>query len=157
MSRDIDETLRLRRERLDRDISAYRALALGLAVGTTMINHLRLGRGSWVPTAYFAVWATLAAGQWAWARRGGVSRAWQLVFVAFDMVIVTGLNPLLAWTGQTPAENTLAFTAWVSGPAVMLILLINLARQSRPAARAPATWPGPASMAASHWPSVRSR
>jgi adenylate cyclase len=132
--RAIDQTLRLARDAVERDIARYRVITFAtVMVITGMLYASRLSP-VWVPTAFFAVATLYAIGVRAYVSRRGFVRWVAMSSLVVDIWVSVG--PFLIIETITPAQaaQDTTFAAYIVGPALMLAIFINSLRNSIPSA-----------------------
>lgn len=130
---EIDETLRITREKLERDVAKYRVLVFAITVGMTVLNRLLVRQeGAWTPTAYFGAYLVFAIGLWILAERRP-HPAIVYLGLASDLTAVTGIVPVVGWIGREPPETTRLYGYYLTGLSVLMVFLINTLRSHRPA------------------------
>jgi adenylate cyclase len=125
---EVDETLRVARDSVERDIAKYRLLVFAAVFLQTGIFHIIGLANSWWPTFVFAGALLYASGVRAYLARRGNPPALAIIAVVCD--VATGLAPvhLAIQQGRTPSE--LLFISYIVGPAIILALFISVLRNN---------------------------
>jgi adenylate cyclase len=131
-AREIEQTLRLAGDAIERDVARYRVWVFAAIVVVTAAMHVPFPIGSWIPTLFFLGCLAYAIGFRALVSRIGAA-PWILhVVLLIDLLAVT-LNFQVISTFAPPehrADNGV-FAAYIAGPALLLNLVINALRYSR--------------------------
>lgn len=131
--RDIDQTLEIGREKLERDVAFYRVVATAMATTMTLVNRiLAEGDQATAPTLYFGGYLIFSIGLWQWIKRRGATRFISAGALLLDLLVFLMLTPmLLLLTPQDVADVSRIWEMFVAGPAAFAILLVNAMRYSR--------------------------
>lgn len=160
--RDIDDVLRIQRRRLERTVAIGRVAGLGMATFMATVTQFVRGpdaRVTWVPATIFGIGLVYAIALLAMVRRRDLGVGIALLAIAGDLIVVTAVYPVVQWTAADGADasDNLAWTAFLCGASVMLMVFINSLRASR-ATSAFVAVAGPAAFLAStsltkeiHW------
>jgi adenylate cyclase len=127
---EIEQTLRLARDAVENDIARYRISVFGtMVVVSTFLRLVRLS-DQWVPSAFFLtalVYALLLRG---FLRRYGNPAALPFLTVFADLTACVATFYLIRHAGSVGSNNEATFAAYIIGPAMVLVLLINSLRNS---------------------------
>ena len=130
--RDIDQTLEISGEKLERDVAFYRVIAMSIATVATLINRFASGDDNWAVVLYFAAYVVVAVGIWQWILRRGVSGIASTAALLFDMCVVTMVTPIMNLIDPTIEPGVGAiWSVFLLGPSALIILLLNMLRYSR--------------------------
>lgn len=134
-SLEIDQTLRLARDAIERDIARYRVGVFVVVVLITSVLRLTGLSDTWVPTLFFAgatVYALLVRG---FLARYGNPPALAIVALVADLGVSAACFQFMRHHAS-PAQrvDNVAFTTYILGPAMVLVLLMNALRNSTRAA-----------------------
>jgi adenylate cyclase len=133
--REVEQTMRLARDAIERDIARYRVWVYGACVPLTAIVRALKPINMWFPTIFLLACFAYAVGIRAIVRRSGVPAWLPLASLLLDMV-ATGANFVFVQRFGPPdmvADNPL-FTAYILAPGLMGWLLVNSLRYSRASA-----------------------
>jgi adenylate cyclase len=130
-SLEVDQTLQLARDAVERDIARYRVIVFAAVAALTATLRALHVTGLWGPSAFFGGALVYAIGIWAHLVRFGNPAP--LAVIALILDLCTCLAPLhLARTADPTmsAATNLQFVPYIVGPAMVLTLLINSLRNS---------------------------
>ncbi|MCI0340463.1 MAG: adenylate/guanylate cyclase domain-containing protein [Planctomycetales bacterium] len=135
--REIDQTLRLSRDRVERAIAFYRLLAFGLVVPVSIAVNLFFQEGAtWVPTLYFSTVFGFALALRVLVRRVGARPSVVYGSVLLDLSCSVGIFFVMS-SIEMPLEarrDGEQFVGTVCAPALLSVLLINTIRNHHRAA-----------------------
>jgi class 3 adenylate cyclase len=129
--REVEQTLRLARDDIERDIARYRSWLFGPVVATTVVVRLIDPGGPWIPTFFF-----MGAWVYAWIARIVVERLGARPWLSYltlvcDLALNCGNFLLMARVSAGSNSENVAFTTHVLAPALLFVLLINSLRYGR--------------------------
>jgi adenylate cyclase len=130
-SREVEQTLRLSRDSIERDIATYRIWSfLGVLVTTFFAGVVR--EGAWIPTLAFAGALVYAVALRAFIARFG-NRRWIASVSQLCDLVVASMPFLLTERFATPEVRAKSpeFTMFILAPGLLLVLFINSLRNSR--------------------------
>jgi adenylate cyclase len=131
---EVEQTLRLARDEVERDIARYRLGLFSAVVVVTAINHYASRTENWLPTSFF-----VAAVAYAIVLRLAVARFGArapIVYVALlaDLLVTPASFVFFGHFGNDAirAQNAI-FATYICGPALATTVFINALRDSRAA------------------------
>jgi adenylate cyclase len=135
---EVEQTMGLARDEVERDIARYRAAMFAAVTATTIGVHLflRPDEPSWMPTTFFAVATAYAVSMVFVVRRFGARPVVVFGSLLLDFLAASG-NFFLIVRLQTAGDHR-TFAANIAGPAVLLVIVLNSLRFSRGASLAAA-------------------
>ncbi len=130
-SLEVDQTLRIARDAIERDIARYRIVAFGSVVVLTIVLRLTHLSSVWEPTYVFTGALLYAVLIRLYLAHYGNPPALAVVALVFDLV-VNATSFIVAARYDTPEARAggIAFVSYIFGPALILTLLINALRNS---------------------------
>jgi adenylate cyclase len=130
-SLEVDQTLRLARDAIERNIAWYRiGVFASVALLTAVLRLVRLS-DMWVPTLFFAGMAAYAVLVMAFLRRYGNPPALALVALILDLgASVATFHFANHYASPAHKLGNVTFAMYIAGPAMVLTLLINSLRNS---------------------------
>ena len=133
-SQEIEQTLRVARDSVERDIARYRLRVFAVVLVTTFFVGGLL-EGTFVPASCFFVAVVYAAALNAFLARRG-NRGWIAVVSLLCDLGITGITFVLAagLGDVTIRAQSVPFASAVAAPGLLLVLLINSLRYSRASA-----------------------
>jgi adenylate cyclase len=130
-SLEIDQTLRLARDGVERDIARYRIGVFASAALVTCVLRLVGLSDMWLPTVVFGGASFYALAALAVLDRYGNPPAFAPVVLLLDLGInVTTFQLVNHFTPPEGRAGNVTFATYVIGPALVLVLLINALRNS---------------------------
>ena len=131
---EVEQTLRLARDEVERDIARYRLGFFGAVIVATVVNQFQSSARTWWPAIFFAgafVYSLILLGVVA---RFGARTVVVCVALVGDLLVTPASFFFVVHFGgdAVRAENGL-FAAYIFGPAVATTVLINSLRDSRAA------------------------
>ena len=130
-SREIDQTLRLARDAVERDIASYRLVFFAVATLLTSAIRLLGGTLTWVPTLCFATSLAYAGVIWLYLARVGNPPALAALSLSVDLLLLVATFHVSRYFGTpTDQPQTLPFLTNIVGPVLVLALLLNTLRNS---------------------------
>jgi class 3 adenylate cyclase len=128
---EIDQTLRLARDAVENDIARYRMFVFGtMAVVSSLLRVTGLS-DQWVPSAFFLAAFAYAVLLRGFLRRYGNPPVLAFVTVFADLAACVSPFYLIRHVGSVgPNDNEATFAAYIIGPAMVLVLLINALRNN---------------------------
>jgi class 3 adenylate cyclase len=129
-SLEVEQTLRLARDAVERDIARYRLGVFVVVVAVTVIVHFVFNDETWVPSLVFLAGAAYAALVLLYLRRFGNPPGLALVTLCIDLGVGVSTFHVIHAQGGPTAEIGRAFTTYIMAPALLLTLLINTLRNS---------------------------
>jgi adenylate cyclase len=126
-SLEVEQTLRLARDAVERDIARYRVVVFATVVAVTCALHFLEVGDAWIPTLFFLGAVAYAVLVWAYLARFGNPPALALVTLLVDMGISVALfHTMSAVSGGA----NVPFVMYILAPALLLSVLINTLRVS---------------------------
>jgi class 3 adenylate cyclase len=125
---EVDETLRVARDAVEKDIARYRLLVFGAVFVQTGIFRIIGLDHTWWPTFVFTGALLYATGVRAYLARRGNPPALAIVAVVCD--VTAGLAPLHLALRQGRTPSDLLFICYIAGPAIILALFISALRNN---------------------------
>jgi hypothetical protein len=144
-SLEVDQTLRLARDAIERNIAWYRIGVFASVVLLTAVLRLVGLSDMWVPTAFFAGMLAYAVLVMAFLRRYGNPLALAIVALMLDLgASVATFYFASHYASPEHKLMNVTFAMYITGPAMVLTLLINSLRNSTATARwSSSAWPVP--------------
>jgi adenylate cyclase len=130
-AQEIEQTLRLAREALERSITRYRVWVFVAVTGVTLFVAVMRHENNAVPSLFFASYAFYAFVLHMRAQRRGLSETLVLASLVLDMGSAVATFFLQSWFGGAQAGDSVTFSRYIGGPALLLALLINMLRNDR--------------------------
>ncbi len=131
----VDQTLRVARDMVERDIARYRLMVFAAVVATTGTLRASGLTDTWAPTLFFSGALVYAGLVVAFLARRGNPPA--LAIIALVLDLFTCLAPIhlalrhdAVGGGRVMSPTELGFVTYIVGPSMMLTLLINSLRSS---------------------------
>ncbi len=126
-SRDIDETLRLARDRTELDIARYRVWLYASVTPLAFLVGTLAGAGNKAVAAYFGVWLLIALGLRVAVRRIGAKGWLRSLALVLDVLAMSLVFPM---SSSYAADAAVAerFSLYVFGASLVAILAINFLR-----------------------------
>ena len=129
-SLEVEQTLRLARDAVERDIARYRIVVFVAVVGVSSIVHFAGVDDTWIPTLFFLGATAYGAAALGYLKRFGNPPWLALATLCIDLGIgVSVFHVIHALTGPT-AEIGRGFVTYIAAPALLITLLINALRNS---------------------------
>ncbi len=128
-SPEVEQTLRLARDVIERSIARYRLATFASVAALTAGIHLMGLSTLWTPTAFFGVVSGYSALVWVYIDRRGNPPP--LAFVALALDLGACLAPIFLAAGNDPQIGEMGerwFIAYIVGTAMLLTLLISSLR-----------------------------
>jgi class 3 adenylate cyclase len=130
-SLEIEQTLRLARDAVERDIARYRMGVFASVVVVTSVLHLAGLADTWAPTLIFSVALVYAIVVRSYLNRRGNPPALALVSLFTDLSLgVTSFLVVGHYGSEASRQSNSTFAAYIVGPSMVLMLLINSLRNS---------------------------
>jgi adenylate cyclase len=126
-SLEVEQTLRLARDALERDIARYRVGVFATVVVVTTALRLSGLSHTWIPTLFFSCAMAYALALRAALQRLGIPRWLEVASLCIDFSLVISIFRLMS--SASDAENP-TFAMYIAGPALLLVVLINALRNS---------------------------
>ncbi len=129
---EIEQTLRLASDAVERDIAGYRVWVFAAIVAVTAALRVSLRLETWIPTLLFLAALGWAIGLRASLRRGGHGEVVTFLSVCGDLALTSGLFYLIERFGSAAARSdNPTFATYLVAPALFLTQLIRWVRHSR--------------------------
>jgi adenylate cyclase len=127
----IDETLRLARDAIERDVARYRVLVFAAVTAVTAGLRFAGLTTVWTPAVFFACATAYAVALRAFIVRRGNPPGLAPVLMCFDLVLCAAPFHIV-FSGMGSAERVIesAYPAYILGPGLMLALFINSLRNA---------------------------
>ncbi len=130
---EVEQTLRLARDNIERDIAKYRAWTFGAVMLTTAFQHFAVGHDSSFGATYYftGCFSYALALAWIVRRVGGhplfayASICCDVLASALAFVVIPMLVP------ESEVERSRAYAHYVLGPSLVFVLLISSLRNDR--------------------------
>ena len=134
-SLEIDQTLRLARDRVEREIARYRVAMFAVALVCTVVTHVLDRVPTWMPTVSFAGAIVYALVMLAYVTRVGNPPALASIALVLDLLVPVSTFVLARIFGPPDIDkNGAIFATNIVGPILVLTLLVNTLRNSIPRA-----------------------
>jgi adenylate cyclase len=127
---EVDQTLRLARDQVERVIARYRLYLFAAATGITALTRAFGLNVSWVPTVTFAAASLYATIILVYLRRYGNPPLLAAIGLILDLVTTATAFVAAKYVGPEDA-SAIPFTTHILGPMLVLTLLINSLRASK--------------------------
>jgi adenylate cyclase len=133
-AQEIEQTLRLAREALERSIARYRVWVFVAVTGVTLLVAVMRHESNSVPCFFFACYAFYAFVLHMRVQRRGLSQPLVLASLVLDMISAVAAFFLQSWFGGARASESVMFAQFIGGPSLLLSQIINMLRNDRRAA-----------------------
>jgi adenylate cyclase len=129
-AREIEQTLRLAGDAIERDVARYRVWTYAAVVALTAAMHGFYEIDSWIPSIFFAGYLIYALVLRAIVMRVGAAPWVPPVALTIDLLTVLGVFYINSLFDETSGDNAF-YASIISGPALLLTLSINALRYSQ--------------------------
>jgi len=128
---EVDQTLRLARDTIERDVARYRIVVFASATMLTSTLRLIGLSDTWAPGLFLGGAAVYAVLVLLYLRRYGNPPALAYIALVLDLGSTIGNFAVLAHDGSPAHQvNTAGYVAYIVGPSMILVLLINALRNN---------------------------
>ncbi len=129
-SLEVEQTLRLARDAVERDIARYRIGVFAVVVAVTAVLHMWGLGDAWIPTFTFLGALVYAVAVAAFLGRFGNPPALALVTLCVDLWIGVVTFHVVRHAGGTQAQSNPIFATYIAAPGLFITVLINTLRNS---------------------------